>query len=111
MPHYRIHIKLDGQEVREFNIEDPRKDIELVYLDYKKRVNAKNGTGRVIYFDLVMIAEASLSFQEDRDEGFKIGNTISVNPIQKVEIWRKKKRESSDSLPTLGERAKQRKGI
>lgn len=55
MPHYRIQIKLDGQKVREFSIEDPRKDIELVYMDYKNRVNAKNGTGRVIYFDLVMI--------------------------------------------------------
>ena len=62
MPHYRLHIKLDGHELREFIIEDLRIDIDFVYLDYKKRVNAKNGTGRVIYFDLV-IAEASLSHQ------------------------------------------------
>ena len=40
---YRIHIKLDGQEVREFTIENPSKDIELFYLGYKKRVNVKNG--------------------------------------------------------------------
>ena len=64
-----------------------------------------------MHYYFPVTAEASLSFQEDRDEGFKTENTISVNPIQKVEIWRKKKRESSDSLPTLGERAKQRKGI
>ncbi len=111
MPFYRIHIKLDGQEVREFTIEDPRKDIELVYLDYKKRVNAKNGTGRVIYFDLVMIAEASRSYQEDREEVVKPENNYGVTPAKKVEIWRKKKRESSNSLPTLGERAKKREGI
>lgn len=111
MPFYRIHIKLDGQKVREFTIEDPRKDIELVYVDYKKRVNAKNGTGRVIYFDLVMIAEASQSYQEDRNEVFKPENNYGINQVKKEEIWRKKKRESSNSLSTLGERAKQREGI
>ena len=105
MPFYRIHIKLDGQAVREFTLEDPRKDIELVYLDYKKRVNAKNGTGRVIYFDLVMIAEASLGYQEDREEVFKPENNFGINP-QPVETNRKKQRKSYTSGPTLGERMK-----
>ena len=104
MPHYRIHIKLDGQEVREFNLEDPRKDIELVYLDYKKRVNAKNGTGRVIYFDLVMIAESSLSYQEDRQEVFNQGNTFGVKPKNELSITHKKQRKHYESGPALGDR-------
>ena len=78
MPYYRLHIKLDGQELREFTIEDPRINIEFVYLDYKKRVNAKNGSGRVIYFDLVMIAQASLVYQDDRDEVFRPENNYGV---------------------------------
>ncbi|MEO6682814.1 MAG: hypothetical protein ABIN48_08295 [Ginsengibacter sp.] len=100
MTHYRIHIKLDGQEVQEFTTEDSRKNIELFYLDYKKRVNAKNRTGRFIYFDLVMIAEASPAYQQDREEVVKPENNYGVTPTKKVEIWRKKKRESSNSLPT-----------
>ena len=104
MPFYRLHIKLDGQHVREFTLEDPRKDIELVYLDYKKRTNAKNGTGRVLYFDLVMIAEASLTYQEDRNEVFKPENNYGVKPAKAVLPWRKKTRKSYDSGPTLGER-------
>ena len=108
MPFYRLHIKLDGQEVREFTIEDPRKDIEFVYLDYKKRVNAKNGTGRVIYFDLVMIAEASLTYQEDREEVFNAQNNYGLKPIKQVLPWRKKPRKSYEQGPTLGER--RRKG-
>lgn len=106
MPFYRLHIKLDGKEVREFIIEDPRKDIEYVYLDYKKRVNAKNGTGRVIYFDLVMIAKISLTYQEDREEVFNPKNNYGLKPVKKVVPWRKKPRKSYDSGPTLGERVK-----
>ncbi len=102
MHYYRIHIKLDGQEVREFTIDDPRINIEYVYMEYKKRVNAKNGAGRVIYFDLVMISEASLSCQEDRDETFKQENNYRINPVKKDEIWKKKKRDSSNSFATLG---------
>lgn len=61
MPPYRIHIKLDGQDdVREFIIEDSRINIEYVYQEYKKRVNTKNGTGWVIYFDFIVIAEHAL---------------------------------------------------
>lgn len=108
MPFYRIHIKLDGQDVREYNIEDPRKDIEYVYQDYKKRVNAKNGTGRVIYFDLVMVAEASLNVKEDREEVFNQDNNYRIKPPGETQVWKKKKRESSGNLPTLGERASKR---
>lgn len=104
MPHYRIHIKLEGQNIREFIIEDSRKDIDFVYLEYKRRVNAKNGTGRVIYFDLVMIAEASLTYQEDREEVFNAGNNYGIKEVKEVEIRRKKKRKSDDSGPTLGAR-------
>lgn len=104
MPHYRIHIKLDGQEVREFIIEDPRTNIEYVYQEYKKRVNAKNGTGRVIYFDLVMIAEASLTCEDDRKEVFNPGNNFGVEPVKPVEIKRKKQNRNYESRPTLGER-------
>ncbi len=104
MPFYRIHIKLDGEEVREFTLEDPRKDIELVYLDYKKRTNAKNGTGRVIYFDLVMIAEVSLTYREDREEVFKTENNFGINPAKPVETRRKKPHKNYSSGPTLGER-------
>lgn len=58
-----------------------------------------------------MIAEASQSYQENRDEVVKPENNYGITLGKKVEIWRKKKRESSNSLPTLGERAKQREGI
>ena len=106
MPFYRLHIKLDGEKVREFTIEDPRKDIDFVYLDYKKRVNAKNGTGRVIYFDLVMIADVSLTHQEDREEVFNPQNNYGVKVVKQVKFEGKKKRMSYDSGPTLGERRK-----
>lgn len=106
MPFYRIHIKLDGQGVREFILEDPRKDIELVYLDYKKRTNSKNGTGRVIYFDLVMLAEASLAFRDDREEVFKPENNFGISPSKPVEMNRKKQQRNYTSGPTLGERRK-----
>ncbi|MEO6682009.1 MAG: hypothetical protein ABIN48_04210 [Ginsengibacter sp.] len=113
MPFYRLHIKLDGQDVREFTIEDPRRDIELVYLDYKKRVNSKNGAGRVIYFDLVMIAEASLAYQDDREEVFNPENHFGLNLDQhelnvnkEAESKRKKQRKTYMSGPSLGERIK-----
>lgn len=107
MPHYRIHIKLEGKDVQEFTIEDPRNAIDFVYLDYKKRVNAKNGTGRVIYFDLVMIAEASLAHQEDREEVFNPGNNYGVKEVKKVkevEVKWKKQRRVYDEGPRLGDR-------
>lgn len=104
MPHYRIHIKLEGKDVQEFTIEDPRNVIDFVYLDYKKRVNAKNGAGRVIYFDLVMVAEASLAYEGDREEVFNAGNNYGLQPVRKVEIRQKKQRKTYDAGPTLGER-------
>ena len=106
MPYYRIHIKLEGQEIREFELEDPRKDIELVYMDYKRRVNAKNGTGRVIYFDLVMIAEASLNYKADRQEVFKPENNFGLNPVKEVGNKRKKQRRNYTTGPTLEERVR-----
>lgn len=106
MPYYRIHIKLEGQEIREFELEDPRKDIEMVYSDYKRRVNAKNGAGRVIYFDLVMIAEASLNYHSDREEVFKPENNFGLKPVKEVGNKRKKERRTFTSGPTLGERVR-----
>lgn len=53
-------------------------------------MNAKNGTGRVIYFDLVMIAKASLGYQDDREEVFNPGNNYGVKPVEPIEIKRKK---------------------
>ena len=34
-------------------------------MDFKRRINDKNGAGRVIFFDLFMIAEESLKHLED----------------------------------------------
>ena len=65
----------------------------------------------MIYFDLVMIAEASQAYQEDREDVVKPENNYGVTPARKVQIWRKKKRGSSNSLPTMGERAKKKEGI
>lgn len=104
MPHYRLHIKLDGQEVKEFTIEDPRKDIDFVYLDYEKRVNSKNGTGRVIYFDLVMIAEVSLVYKNSREEVFNQGNNYGIKSKKEIEITCKKQRKNYKAGLTLGER-------
>lgn len=106
MPYYRIYIKPDGQDIREFIIEDPRKDIDFVYLEYKRKVNAKNGAGRVIYFDLVIIAEASLAYQEDREEVFNAENNFGVKPVKPIEIKRMKQNRNYESRPTLGERVR-----
>ena len=48
-----------------------------------------------------MIAEASLSYQDDRKEVFKTENNYEVKPVKKAESWKKKQRQSYDSLPTL----------
>jgi hypothetical protein len=106
MPHYRLHIKLEGQNVREFIIEDFRKDIEFVYMDYKKRVNAKNGTGRVIYFDLVMIAECSLTTLEERKEVFNPVNNFGLFPVDEKEFVRTEKWRNYKEGPPLSERMK-----
>jgi hypothetical protein len=105
MPHYRLTIKLENKDVKEYIIEDPRKEIDFVYQDYRKRVHQKNGAGRVIYFDLVMIAEESLNHLEDRKEVFNEQNNFRVPEIQAP---KKFKREPA-KLMTLGERAKLKK--
>ncbi|MGN6802389.1 MAG: hypothetical protein ACTHJN_10810 [Ginsengibacter sp.] len=81
MPHYRITIKLENEDVKEYVIEDERKQIDFVYLDYRKRVRQKNGAGRVVYFDCVMIAEESVKNQEDRNEVYNPGNNFGVNEV------------------------------
>jgi hypothetical protein len=105
MPHYRLTIKLENKDVKEYIIEDPRKEIDFVYLDYRKRVHQKNGAGRVIYFDIVMIAEESLNHLEDRKEVFNEQNNFRVPEIP---VPKKFKREPA-KLMTLGERAKLKK--
>ena len=98
-------IKLEDKNVQEFIIDDPRSQIDFVYLDYCKRVYQKNGAGRVIYFDLVMLAEESLKHLEDREEVFNEKNNFGSpeNTIPKKKLPNK-----SHSSPTmnLGERAK-----
>src|ERR1019366_5543326 len=81
MPHYRINIKLQKQSVKEYIREDGCKDIDLVYDNYRRRVIQKNGSGRVIYFDLVMIAEESLKHQGDRKEGYNEQNNFGIDDI------------------------------
>lgn len=48
MPSYRIHIKLDEQEVLKFTLYDPKKYIDLVYLD----VWFNNYIGIITFFAL-----------------------------------------------------------
>ncbi len=110
MPHYRINIKLEKQPVKEYIIEDGSKDIDLVYDNYRRRVIQKNGSGRVIYFDLVMITEESLKRQGDRKEVYNQENNFGLNeianfPNNKTEFRRK----GMNSLITLAERAKYNK--
>jgi hypothetical protein len=112
MPHYRMTIKLENKNVQEFIIEDPRNQIEFVYLEYRKRVYQKNGAGRVTYFDLVMLAEESLKHQEDRKEVFNEQNNFGLTDSTKANkdytISRKKAPRPDGYKPqmTLGERAK-----
>ena len=98
-------IKLEDKIVQEFIIDDPRSQIDFVYLDYRKRVRDKNGAGRVIYFDLVMLAEESLKHLEDREEVFNEKNNFGS---PEKTIPKKKLPNKSHSSPTmnLGERAK-----
>jgi hypothetical protein len=103
MPHYRLTIKLENKDVKEYIIEDPRREIDFVYQDYRKRVHQKNGAGRVIYFDIVMIAEESLNHLEGRKEVFNEENNFRVTEIKTPG----KKRREPPKL-TLAERAKLR---
>ena len=105
MPHYRITIKLENKDVKEFIIEDDRSQIDFVYLDYRKRVYQKNGAGRVIYFDLVMLAEESLNHQEDRKEVFNEQNNFGLVDFRILNKKDSNKRMDVPNL-SLGERAK-----
>ena len=98
-------IKLEQKNVQEFIIEDPRTQIDFVYLDYRKRVYQKNGAGRVIYFDLVMLADESLKHQEDREEVFNEKNNFGLSEIT---IQKKNPSKERTIVPkmTLAERAK-----
>ncbi|MGN6604536.1 MAG: hypothetical protein ACTHK8_18905 [Ginsengibacter sp.] len=106
MPHYRITIKLENENVKEYVIEDERKQIDFVYLDYRKRVRQKNGAGRVVYFDCVMLAEESVKNQEDRLEVYNPANNFGV---QEISPFKKKHKEPrryrNEPTVTLGERA------
>ena len=98
-------IKLEDKNVQEFIIEDPRTQIDFVYLDYRKRVREKNGAGRVIYFDLVMLADESLKHLEDRKEVFNEKNNFCIPEITFSKKSVPAKRHSSPTM-TLAERAK-----
>ena len=106
MPHYRITIKLEKEPVKEYIIEDGRKEIDLVYGNYKRRVYDKNGAGRVIYFDLVMISEESLKHLEDRKEVYHEGNNFGLDSVGNIPYNNKVSRRKSGSTISLGERAK-----
>jgi hypothetical protein len=105
MPHYRINIKLEKGPVKEYIIEDGRKEIDLVYNSYKSRVYEKNGAGRVTYFDLVMIAKQSLKHLEDRKEVFHEGNDFGLNDTGTIVKPATGKKEHNLN-PTLGERVR-----
>ena len=90
MPNYRVYSSMN--------------DIDHIFNYYWQRVKSKNGTGRVEYFDLVMIAEKSLKFQADREEVFNPENNFRISPV----TWTKKKKEKR-GIPsnfTLGDRNK-----
>jgi hypothetical protein len=82
MPHYRLTIKLENENVKEYIIEDERKQIDFVYQDYRKRVYQKNGAGRVTYFDLVMLADESLNHLDDRKEVYNQQNKFGIDEIK-----------------------------
>ena len=98
-------IKLEDKNVKEFIIDDPRTQIDFVYLDYRKRVYQKNGAGRVIYFDLVMLAEESLNHVEDRKEVFNEQNNFGLPGDTISNKNAPNKRHDSPKM-SLGERAK-----
>ncbi|MEO6868465.1 MAG: hypothetical protein ABI168_02400 [Ginsengibacter sp.] len=106
MPRYRIHIKLEANPLKEYVVFDAINDIEFVYRHYHQRVISKNGSGRVEYFDLVMIAEASLLHTADRKEVFNSENNFGLNAANIIKTkWKKEKRGFSSGT-TLGERNK-----
>ena len=104
MPNYRIHVKLEGKQLQEYEIFDYTKDIEDVYHDYRRRVIQKNGAGRVEYFDLVMIAEKSLLYKDDRQEVFNPENNFRISVAPATAPKRRKEKRSFTSGIPLGER-------
>ena len=101
MPHFRIHIKLEQEDLKEYLIEDYRRDVDIVYCDYLRRTNEKNGAGRVIYFDLVMVAEQSLEHQDERKEVFNadnaFGKTLPAPTACSTGNWKKGKKPDRNS--------------
>lgn len=108
MPHYRITIKLENKPVQEFLIEDPRIQIDFVYQEYRNRIFKKNGAGRVIYFDCVMLADESIKHLEDRKEVFNESNNFGI-PASMLFKREKPKKKETGSMITLAERAKRSK--
>ncbi len=106
MPHYRIHIKLEGEPVKEYLVNDCRNYVDDVYLDYRKRVNEKNGAGRVIYFDLVMLSEHSLLHLEERKEVFHEANDFGISIIGPAKKPANRKKEYGNATFTLGDRVR-----
>jgi hypothetical protein len=107
MPHYRINIKLEQYPVTEYLIEDDRRELDLVYHDYRRRVFDKNGAGRVTYFDLVMVTEESIKHQADRKEVFHEKNEFGYHPTLPATTKWKKERRTNELKLTLAERNKQ----
>jgi hypothetical protein len=103
MPHYRIQLQLEKEPLKEYILDDGCKDIDLVYNNYRHRVIAKNGAGRVIYFDMVMIAEESLKHLDDRKEIFNEENNFR-NGYHFPNSNNSNNRKSYKIKPTLGER-------
>ncbi|MEO7046175.1 MAG: hypothetical protein ABI091_12770 [Ferruginibacter sp.] len=106
MPKYRIHLKLEAKPLLEYVVFDAMNDIEFVYRHYHQRVISKNGSGRVEYFDLVMIAEASLLYTADRKEVFNPENNFGLNEVVAKYAKKKKEKRGYSSGITLGERNK-----
>ena len=104
MPHYRIYIKLEGEPLKEYLVDDCRKYVDDVYLDYRKRVNEKNGAGRVHYFDLVMISEHSFLHLEERKEVIHQANDFGISIICTTKEPANRKKEYGNSTFTLGDR-------
>lgn len=95
---------MEDKNLEEYIIKDEHNQIDIVYLDYRKRVRQKNDAGRVVYFDCVILAEESMKSQEDRYDVYNHANNFGVQEIS----FRKKKEPSKvrhEPTMTLGERA------
>ena len=91
-------------------VSDGCKEIDLVYENYRRCFIQKNGSGRVIYFDLVMIAEESLKRQGDRKEVYNKENNFGLNEIANFHNNETGfRRKGMNSKITLAERVKYNK--